>query len=106
MIRRPHIAFARIADAALADAEAVVRRWLPGGRVAGGEYLACNPRRADRRPGSFRINLRSGRWADFALGGVAGGDLISLAAYLFDLSQGDAARRLAAMLGIDPHDQY
>ena len=104
MIWRSQIAFHRIAGAALADAEAVLRRWLPGGRIAGGEYLACNPRRTDRRLGSFRINLRSGRWADFALAGVAGGDLISLAAYLFDLSQSDAARRLAVMLGIDPYD--
>jgi hypothetical protein len=106
MTRRAPIAFARIASAASADAEAVLRRWLPGGSIVGGEYLARNPRRADHRTGSFRINLRSGRWADFAIAGVGGGDLISLAAYLFDLSQSDAATRLAAMLGIDPHDQY
>lgn len=86
------------------------KRWCGAGYLAAALQVEnispANPRRADRRPGSFRINLRSGRWADFALGGVAGGDLISLAAYLFDLSQGDAARRLAAMLGIDPHDRY
>ena len=35
---------------------------------------------------------------------MTGSDLISLAAYLFDLSQIDAARKIAEMLGIDPHE--
>jgi hypothetical protein len=42
--------------------------------------------------------MTTGRWTDFATGDT-GGDPVSLAAYLFDLSQLDAARRLAAMLG-------
>ena len=58
-----------------------------------------NPNRADRRPGSFSINVRTGRWCDFATGD-RGGDPVSLAAYLFNLSQVDAARRLAGMLGL------
>ncbi len=72
---------------------------MPGGKRLGREYLARNPKRADRRSGSFSINLRTGRWSDFATGD-AGGDPISLAAYLFDLSQAEAARRVAGMLGI------
>jgi hypothetical protein len=36
----------------------------------------------DQNPGSFSINVRTGRWADFATGDK-GGDVISLAAYLF-----------------------
>ena len=56
--------------------------------------------RPDRRCGSFKINLRTGRWADFATGD-RGGDVISLAAYLFALPQAEAARRLSRMLGID-----
>jgi hypothetical protein len=59
--------------------------------------------RADRTPGSFKINLRSGRWSDFATG-AKGGDVISLAAHLFGLSQVAAARKLAAMLGISTED--
>jgi hypothetical protein len=43
--------------------------------------------------------MTTGRRADFATD-AAGGDPVSLAAYLFDLSQLDAARRLAAMLGM------
>ena len=41
----------------------------------------------------------SGRWADFATGD-RGGDAISLAAYLFGLSQADAARRVSTMVGL------
>ena len=93
------IDFARINAAALPVLPALVARWLPGGQHRGREYVALNPNRADRRPGSFRINTRTGAWADFATGD-RGGDPISLAAYLFHLSQADAARRLAGMLGL------
>ena len=77
----------------------LLARWLPDGRVIGREYEARNPRRVDRHPGSFRVNLRTGRWSDFATGDK-GGDPVSLAAYLFGLQQADAARRLADMLGV------
>jgi hypothetical protein len=85
--------------AALASFSILVARWLPDGRREGNEWTARNPRRADRRPGSFKVNLRTGRWADFATGDK-GGDPISLAAYLGGLSQTEAARRLADCLGI------
>ncbi|WP_234052606.1 MULTISPECIES: hypothetical protein [unclassified Xanthobacter] len=93
------IDFAAINGAALAALPSILARWLPGGRRQGAEYVVRNPKRADGRPGSFSINLRSGRWSDFATGD-AGGDPVSLAAYLFDLTQADAARRLAAMLNV------
>lgn len=94
--------FPRIASAATSHAETICRRWLPDGRTDGREWVACNPKRSDRRPGSFKINLATGRWGDFALG-ETGGDLISLAAYLFDLSQRDAALKLSEMLGVNPY---
>jgi hypothetical protein len=97
------IAFARIADAALGHADRLTRRWLPDGRREGAEWVAINPTRADRRRGSFKVNLATGRWADFATGD-AGGDFIALAAYLFHLDQAEAARKIAAALGIDPHE--
>ena len=81
----------------------MLRRWLPDGRLAGREYEARNPRRADRRPGSFRINVISGKWADFATGD-GGGDVVSLAAYLSGTGQAEAARALAGMLGVRDHD--
>lgn len=70
----------------------LVKQWLPTGRAAGVEWTALNPRRHDRRPGSFRVNLRSGRWADFATG-EAGGDPVSLYAYLFTGGRQAAAAR-------------
>ncbi len=91
--------FDAINRAALASLPALLRRWLPDGRLMGREYTARNPRRADRRPGSFRINVRSGKWADFATGDK-GGDVVSLAAYLSGTGHGEAARELADMLGV------
>jgi hypothetical protein len=78
---------------------ALCRRWLPGGKFIGPEYVVRNPRRNDRRPGSFSVNVRTGRWADFA-SGDKGGDVVSLAAFIFDLKQGKAARWLAKMLNM------
>jgi hypothetical protein len=91
--------FAVVNRAALGRLPDILARWLPGGRVEGREYVVRNPRRRDQRLGSFKINLATGRWADFATGDK-GGDPVSLAAYLADSSQVEAARRLAAMLGI------
>jgi hypothetical protein len=87
-----------IRAAALPRLPALAARWLPDGRLVGAEFVARNPTRADRRAGSFKINVRTGQWADFATGD-RGGDVISLAAYLFRISQFEAARRLSAMLG-------
>jgi hypothetical protein len=85
--------------AARAHLPALLARWLPSGRRVGREYVARNPTRRDRRPGSFKVSLATGRWADFATGD-RGGDPVSLAAYLFGLTPGEAARRLAGMLGV------
>jgi hypothetical protein len=89
--------FAAVNAAARRELPGLLSRWLPDGRSEGHEYVARNPRRVDRNPGSFKINLRTGRWADFACGD-RGGDPVSLAAYLFGLSQVQAGRKLAAML--------
>lgn len=97
------IDFGRINREALPMLPALCRRWLPDGRRAGREWIARNPRRADRHPGSFSVNLVTGRWGDFATG-EAGGDPVSLAAYLASKSQADAARELAAMLGLHADD--
>jgi hypothetical protein len=96
-MRRPD--FSAIASAGLSSLPGLVQRWLPDGRRQGQEWVARNPLRGDRNLGSFKVNLRTGRWADFATGD-RGGDVISLAAYLFNLSQGEAARRVAEMLGL------
>ena len=99
-----HSDFARINSAALDMLPALLRRWLPDGHRQGGEYVARNPRRDDRHLGSFKVNLRTGRWADFATDD-RGGDIISLAAFLGGISQAEAARHLAGMLGLTAEAQ-
>jgi hypothetical protein len=91
--------FAAINSAALSALPVLCARWMPGGKRIGREYVAKNPTRPDRRAGSFKVNLQTGRWADFATGDK-GGDAVSLAAYLFRLRQSEAARRLAGALSL------
>jgi hypothetical protein len=90
--------FAEINALALPVLPALLERWLPEGKQVGSEYIALNPKRDDENLGSFRINLKTGYWADFATE-HRGRDIISLAAYLFDLTQGEAKKRITKMLG-------
>lgn len=92
--------FQTIGAVALRNAEAIIRRVIPGGSLRGCEYMALNPNRADTQAGSFKINMVTGRWADFATG-ERGGDLISLLAWRYGVSQSDAARQLASFLSLD-----
>jgi hypothetical protein len=94
------IDFAELNRAALAAFPAVLARILPDGKCVGAELVALNPRRSDRHLGSFKINRYNGRWADFATGDQ-GGDPVSLVAYLANVSQVEAARLLARMLGLE-----
>jgi hypothetical protein len=91
--------FAAVNQAALGRLPDILRRWLPGGRIEGAEYVVRNPKRADQRPGSFKINMQTGRWSDWS-SGDKGGDPISLGAFLFGLRQVEAAQRLAEMMGL------
>jgi len=100
---RRSINFRRVADAAAARSEEILRQWLPGGRREALEWCVRNPRRADAKLGSFKVNLKTGLWADFA-SGDSGRDLVALAAFLFELRQDEAARRVADMLGISAFD--
>ena len=97
----PLIDFAAVNRAAQPRLQCLLPHWLPQGRQQGSEWVALNPLRDDSRPGSFKVNLRTGRWADFA-SGDKGGDAISLLAYLRGLSQAEAARLLARELGVRP----
>lgn len=93
----------KVASIALGAIDSVLAHWLPGGKREGHEYLPLNPKRSDSEPGSFSINLRTGAWSDFATGDK-GKDLVSLVAYLENETQGKAANRLAAFLGIEPEE--
>jgi hypothetical protein len=98
---RDSINFIAINSSALFILPALLRRWLPAGRIVGGEYVALNPTRHDKNPGSFKVRLtgnRAGAWADFATN-ERGGDIISLAAYVHGLSQVEAAKLLLQMMG-------
>jgi hypothetical protein len=97
---RMKIDFDGINRAALVVLPALLTRLIPGGRIVGREYVARNPRRTDRRPGSFSVNVKTGRWADFA-SGDRGGNPVSLVAYVANVNQGQAARLLARMLGLE-----
>jgi hypothetical protein len=104
LTNRHRIDFSEVKVAALADIRGVLGRFLPGGEVICGECVVLNPRRADRHPGSFKINIRSGKWSDFAVD-AKGGDLILLVAYLKDISQLEAAKGLSRMLGWGDADE-
>lgn len=77
-----------------------LQAWLPGGRKEGNEYVVTNPTRADMKRGSFKINVRTGKWADYAAGdGASGRDLIDLYAYLKGIGPGDAYKDLTGDTG-------
>lgn len=76
----------------------LLQRLLPNGKVCGHEYVALNPTRSDTALGSFKINIHTGRWSDFATGDK-GNDIISLWAYVRNLSQIESAKELQAIVG-------
>lgn len=97
--KKQALRFDEINTIALSSLPSLLSRWLPDGVLSGREYVARNPTRADRTKGSFKINTRTGCWCDFATGDK-GGDPVSLAAYLFGLSQKEALYRVAEELGV------
>lgn len=99
------IDFKAVAAAALTSLETLLGEWLPSGKRDGYEYKSINPTRADRKEGSFSINLNTGAWGDFADGDDAkGGDAISLYAYLNGVTQLEAAIEISERLGLTVPD--
>lgn len=90
--------FKTIADLAKSSSQTVVSYLCPYGKREGHEWVALNPTRHDKSLGSFRINLLTGKWADFATGD-RGGDLISLWAYIKGIGQYDAMKQIKTLLG-------
>ncbi len=97
------INFEKVNRTALSCLPSILARWLPDGKIEGAEYVARNPLRNDKRSGSFKVNLYSGKWGDFATGD-SGGDIVSLGAFLAGISQKDSALALADMLGVDAYE--
>jgi hypothetical protein len=96
---KQRLSYAEVNAMALPVLFDILRRWLPDGVLRGSEYQARNPNRNDQKIGSFSINIRTGQWADFSTGDK-GGDIISLAAYLFAIRQSEAKKSIAEMMGI------
>jgi hypothetical protein len=99
--RHRRLNFAAINAAALARLPELLAHLLPGGRARGAEFEVGSLKGEPGR--SLRIRLhgaRAGVWCDFATG-ERGGDIISLAAPVWHVSQGEAARRLAELLGME-----
>ena len=78
--------------------EILLWRLLPQAQKKCHEYVSLNPTRPDRHLGSFRINAHSFKWADFATGD-RGGDIISLWAYIRQITQLQAAKEIMQILG-------
>ncbi len=90
--------FNRVREESLNRIGSLVPNWL-NGKQQGHEFVALNPTRADNKQGSFKINMNTGEWADFATDDK-GHDPISLYAYLQGIDYPDAARELAKQFGI------
>lgn len=97
------INFSVVATAALRACPQILFRWLPGGKLHGVEYDVLNPTRDDHCTGNFRVNIQTGKWADFATN-ASGGDLVALWAYLQGISQRAAVEEVALQLGMDAWD--
>lgn len=79
----------------LAQVPDLLYKWLPDGKMEGRYFSALNPMRGDTKTGSFKVDTSNGIWKDYS-SSDAGGDLISLYAYLNSMKQSEAAKELGA----------
>lgn len=91
--------FEYVSTVARVNAISILQILLPDGKRINNEWVARNPTRDDHKAGSFKVNMRSGQWADFATSD-RGGDLIALYAYLTGVNQYQAMKDIAEMLNI------
>ena len=88
----------------LGQVHRVVERYAPpaqGSYSDRGQYFTLNPGRADRKVGSFVVNVsgpRAGTWHDFAT--KEGGDLLDLIALNLGCNLKDAFREARSFLGL------
>ena len=69
---------------------AVLQQLVGQGRIEGSDYVALNPRRNDVKLGSFRVDISTGRFHDFATGD-GGGSVIDLAMFVYNCGIVEAA---------------
>lgn len=85
------IDFKRIADDLLSRSHELVPSWLPGGKIMGHEYCCASLKGG--KGDSFKVNLNTGKWAEFA-SGTGGIDLLALYAAIHGVKNSEAARML------------
>ncbi len=74
----------------------ILRELVGQGRIEGNDYVALNPRRNDKHRGSFRIDIATGKFYDFATGD-RGGSVIDLAAFVYNCGIVEVAQRLESL---------
>lgn len=79
-----------VAQAALHEAERLVPLWLPDDPRVGSGWHGTRPA-PNEHFGSFKVNVTTGQWSDFASGDKVG-DLVGLYAYLRTQSKRSGAR--------------
>lgn len=92
--------FSTVGRAALNSIQTLLQEWFPNGVQEGHEF--CIGSRGGEAGQSLRIRMvgdKAGVWSDFS-DGEAGGDLISLYAFIHDLRPGQACKAIAERLGI------
>lgn len=91
-----------ISDALKARTLEVAERYAPGGKVDKGKYWAFNPGRADKKVGSFYVNISgtyAGRYHDHATG--EDGDMLDLIRLYLGCDAGTALKEARQFLGLD-----
>lgn len=89
--------FQEVKDSLQSRLPDVVQELLPGGRISGKEYLCASLQGGNGD--SCRTNLETGKGSDFA-SGDAWGDIIGLAAKVWNMRQGEAAGELKKQYSI------
>ena len=87
------ISFAEIKQRYRENPLPILRQLVGEGKIEGNDYVALNPRRNDKHRGSFRVDIATGRFYDFATGD-RGGSVIDLAAFVYNCGIVEAAQRL------------
>ena len=93
------IDFDAINAAAIAGCPGLLQRWFPAGKLYGNEFKVGNL--VGDAGDSLSVNIKSGKWSDFATGDK-GGDLVSLYAGKMGISNAEAGAELARLYGVGP----
>lgn len=92
------ISFAEIKQRYSENPLPILREIVGTGEIRGGDYVALNPRRNDKHRGSFRVDIATGKFYDFATGD-RGGSVIDLAMFVYNCGIIEAATKLGNFWG-------